>query len=49
MDQDSFELNFRSEKNVSKHHPSGYQDKILSNYEKKIAEFEQKFQSSLTR
>lgn len=48
MDHASFELNFRSEKNVSKHHPSGYQSKVLSGYERKIMEFEKKFQSSLS-
>jgi len=48
MDQASFELNFRSEKTVSKHHPRGYQDIILSGYERKITEFEQKYHTGLS-
>ena len=39
QDPESFRLNFRSEKNVSKHHPSGYQQKILEDYGKKVREF----------
>jgi len=36
-----FELNFRSQKDVSKHHPSAFQEKVLSQYLIKIQEFEQ--------
>jgi len=39
-DQESFDLNFRTRKNVSKHHPNGYQQKILDEYGKTIREFE---------
>jgi hypothetical protein len=39
-DKRLFELNFRSEKNVSKHHPDGYQEKILDQYSRFITAFE---------
>lgn len=41
--KEEFELNLRSKKNVSKHHPRGLQTKILSAYREKMKEFEQKF------
>lgn len=39
QDGAAFEINFRSRKNVSKHHPSGFQVKVLLEYEKRVNEF----------
>jgi hypothetical protein len=36
----SFEINFRSRRHVSKHHPQGFQVKVLGEYDQKIREFE---------
>jgi len=46
--RDEFELNLRSKKNVSKHHPRGFQAKVLSQYNEKVKEFEQRFQINLS-
>jgi hypothetical protein len=35
-----FELNMRSRKNVSKHHPQGFQFQVLKRYEERIRAFE---------
>ncbi len=42
-----FELNLRSQKNVSKHHPRGFQKKVLNALNEKMKEFEQKFNVNL--
>lgn len=39
-DKKRFDVNFRSRKNVSKHHPHGFQFKVLKNLEEKINHFE---------
>ncbi|MFN8321295.1 MAG: hypothetical protein U0T74_01435 [Chitinophagales bacterium] len=39
-DKKRFDVNFRSRKNVSKHHPHGFQFKVLKNFEEKINHFE---------
>ena len=39
-EQEDFELTMRSENNVSKHHPSNFQKRVLSRYDKKVEEFE---------
>lgn len=49
MDDEDFEINFKSKKNVSKHHPGGYQIKIINDYNIKIAEFENKYGVSLKK
>lgn len=46
--KEEFELNLRSKKNVSKHHPRGFQTKILNAYQNHIKEFEQKFNINLS-
>jgi hypothetical protein len=38
-----FELNLRSKKNVSKHHPRGFQIKVLKALDEKVKGFEDKF------
>lgn len=43
-----FSLNFKTEKHVSKHHPNGFQDRIMNQYEAKISEFEIKHNVNLT-
>jgi len=48
LTKEEFELNLRSKKNVSKHHPRGFQTKILNAYRKNIKEFEQKFHINLS-
>ena len=45
---ESFELNFKSEKHVSRHHPNSFQDKILTQYDQKIFEFESMYKMQLT-
>jgi hypothetical protein len=40
VDETTFELNFRSRKNVSKHHPNGFQHKTLVELERRIKQFE---------
>jgi hypothetical protein len=40
FDERTFDLRLRSRKNVSKHHPKGFQEKILSAWEEKIDLFE---------
>ena len=42
LDPATFEINFRSRRHVSKHHPRGFQVKVLNEYEKRIREFEDK-------
>jgi hypothetical protein len=42
LDPATFEINFRSRRHVSKHHPRGFQGKVLHEYEKRIREFEDK-------
>ncbi|HEY4786149.1 MAG TPA: hypothetical protein VIH57_08865 [Bacteroidales bacterium] len=39
LDQASYALNFRSLKNVSKHHPNDFQQKVLKEYYEKIAAY----------
>ncbi len=41
LSEKKFELNFRSQKDVSKHHPNAFQEKVVSQYSNKIIEFEQ--------
>jgi hypothetical protein len=36
LDNESFSFNFRSFKNVSKHHPHSFQKKVLETYHEKI-------------
>ncbi len=42
FDEETFDLRLRSRKNESKHHPLGYQEKILSRFQEKKNEFETK-------
>lgn len=43
-----FEVNFRSRKNVSKHHPQGFQFKVLNALQQKSVEFENKHSVKLS-
>ncbi len=47
FDSDEFDLRLRSRKNVSKHHPNGFQEKVLKEYEKRLREFENNYNISL--
>jgi len=47
MDREAFALNLRSGKNVSKHHPRGFQFKVLQAYRERQLAFEQKYGISL--
>lgn len=40
LGEHSFSLNFRSQKNVSKHHPHAFQEKVVSKYAEKLESFE---------
>jgi hypothetical protein len=40
FDQNEFDLNMRSYKNVSKHHPQGYQNKVLKEVASRVSKFE---------
>lgn len=48
FDESTFDLRMRSKKNVSKHHPNGFQEKVLSQLQKKITEFENMHDISLS-
>lgn len=48
FDDSSFDLNLRSRKNVSKHHPRGFQYKVLKELEEKKARFESTHHVALT-
>ena len=39
FDESTFDFRMRSRKNVSKHHPLGYQEKILGRYAERVAAF----------
>jgi len=41
LSEKSFSLNFRSQKNVSKHHPNAFQEKVVNKYAEKMTAFEQ--------
>ncbi|MBI2268930.1 MAG: nucleotidyltransferase domain-containing protein [Bacteroidetes bacterium] len=42
FDESTFDLNVRSRKNVSKHHPNGFQQKVLKAHEESIKAFNMK-------
>jgi len=42
MGNKDFEINFKSKRTVSKHHPGGFQKKVLKEYTERLAEFESK-------
>lgn len=44
---DEFELNMRTRRNVSKHHPQGFQFQLLKKYEERILSFEAEHQITL--
>ena len=48
FDESTFDLRMRSKKNVSKHHPNGFQEKVLGQLQMKITEFESKHDISLS-
>jgi len=48
LDQDSFLLNFRSLKNVSKHHPNNYQQVVLKQFTEGVIAFEESTGFSLS-
>ena len=48
FDDAQFDLRLRSRKNVSKHHPLGFQEKVLKDVEIKIKNFEEKYKISLS-
>lgn len=43
-----FELNLRSKKNVSKHHPRGFQIRVIKEFAEKMKDFERRFQIKLS-
>ena len=47
FDDSTFDFRLRSRKNVSKHHPLGFQEKVLSSYSQNIAAFTRAHQISL--
>lgn len=49
LNKESYTLNFRSEKNVSKHHPSAFQERVVKQYRDKILEFEKSTGFMLSR
>jgi hypothetical protein len=48
FDENTFDLRMRSKRNVSKHHPNGFQEKVLNQLQTKIAEFEKRHDISLS-
>ncbi len=47
MEHLDFEINFKSNRTISKHHPSGFQKRVVESLEEKISEFEKSFGISL--
>ena len=47
FDTTTFDLRLRSRKNVSKHHPHGFQEKVLNAYDEQIRRFENQHALSL--
>jgi hypothetical protein len=45
--KEEFDLNLRTRKNVSKHHPNGFQLKVMRNFEENVKRFEAEFNISL--
>jgi hypothetical protein len=48
LTDEELELNFRSKKDVSKHHPQGFQLEVVMAFDQKMKDFEQKFQLKLS-
>lgn len=48
VEDKQFEVNFRSRKNVSKHHPQGFQFKVLNALQQKATEFESRHSVKLS-
>lgn len=48
MKAEHFDINFKSNRNISKHHPNGFQLKVQDAFEKRIKEFEHAFGCSLS-
>lgn len=49
MEEKRFTLNFRSQKNVSKHHPNAFQERVVTKYAEKIESFERSTGFSLVQ
>lgn len=47
FNKEDFDLNMRTRKTISKHHPGGHQYKILSRFSEKMEQFEKNFSISL--
>jgi hypothetical protein len=47
-DPQFYEINFKSDKNVAKYHPNGYQNIVLEKYQSKIMEFQISFNINLS-
>ena len=47
MKETDFEINFKSSRTISKHHPNGFQKKVLDSLEQRVKEFESMTQISL--
>lgn len=47
FDESTFDLRMRSRKNVSKHHPNGFQEKVMTQLAQRINDFETKFNVQL--
>lgn len=48
MKKEDFEINFKTDRSISKHHPSGFQMKVLDAFDQKVKEFEDQYQLSLS-
>ncbi len=48
LSEADFELAFKSNEKVSKHHPQNFQKKVISNYNKQVDRLNEKFQLQLT-
>lgn len=48
FNEEDFDLNMRSKKHVSKHHPQGFQKKVLDAYDEKIRIFEETYNVQLS-
>jgi hypothetical protein len=49
LSEDEFEIAFKSEKNVSKHHPDNFQKEVINTFKNKIKVIEKEFNVDLSK
>ena len=49
MPQQDFDIALKSRRNVSKHHPNLFQQKVLKSFDERVQQFEEKHQVALRK